>query len=353
MKNKFRLLPVVLFVLAIVLLSACGTAGTEEPKKTGGLTVVTDKPGTKTEAPAATDVPPTAAPTEPPTKAPPTEAPTPDNRPLPEDGTMIYYEDFSSYGDVSETMATVKALGWKLLNKSDGAPSDWTASLAIKDGALVVDNYWETEDATDNDSYVLMLDDAYMDRALKTGSYTLQYDVTYTSSRNFKRYIVIITEYDSEGYNSYHFRIAGYGNSQVHYQDTWFTYDHNDEGVDLYAARKNTNEKGTTIAYKLLGIEGEIDNNENIDNFKDVTVTIRIVRENGLPTIYMKTAEMAEFIKVSQPSANGNAQNVYQLLKGKAVCLKPGNGIVGTVDNIAIWTGTGEMPADHTVTYEP
>ena len=357
MKKTARILPLILSAIIIFTLAACGTATDNEPEKTGGgLAVVTDKPSqtdnsaAQTDKPAVTEAPTQAKPTE----SIPTEAPTPDNRPLPEAGTMVYYEDFSSYGDIEDTEGTVKALGWELLDmENDGASNDWTAGLSIKDGALVVHNFYDDEEIQSNDCYAMILKGSYMDRVLRTGSYTLQYDVTYTSAKNFKRYIAIITEYDAEGYKSFHFRIAGYGNNQLHYQGTWFTYDHNDEDNDFFAAKKVTNENGTTIAYKLLGIEGEIDNKENIDNFKDVTVTIRVVRENGFSTVYMKTAEMAEFIKVSQPSPNGTAQNIVPLLGGKAVCLKPGSAINGTVDNIAIWVGTGDLPEDHTVTYEP
>ena len=102
-----------------------------------------------------------------------------------------------------------------------------------------------------------------------------------------------------------------------------------------------------------MGIEGTVDTPEAIDNFKNVPVTIRVVRVNGLSTLYMKTAEMTDFIKISVPSTESQAYNLANLITGTGVCLKTGGPINGIVDNIAIWTGTGEMPADHTVTYEP
>lgn len=355
--NRKRLLILTAVLAAIMLLSACRANGGDPEKTAYSTATATGRP---TASANVTDVPATAVPaTEvPPTDA-PTEAPTPDNRPLPEPGTMIYYEDFSGYGEVLDTAETVKALGWRILSVGeDAAPSDWTAELSISDGKLNVVNYRENaeeddpESADGSDSYVMMLDDAYMDRALKTGSYTLQYDVTYTGAKNFKRYIVIVTEYDAEAYNSFHFRIGGYGNNQVHYQNSWFTYDVNDE-ANLYAAKKKYAEGSDTIAYKLLGITSDLDTKEAKDNFLNVTVTIRIVRENGLPTVFMKTAEMADFVKVSQPSDQANGYGFAGVLKGKAVCLKPGGTINGTVDNIAIWTGTGDMPGDHSVTYEP
>ena len=353
MKNRFgsAVLSLVLIVLSLAVFAACGTpsSGPAATEKAS-----TEKPGTvddTTPVPVSdpTDAP-TAAPTEEPTPVP---QPTEDTRPLPESGTMVYYEDFSSYGEIGKNEDVLKALGWKMLTvEDDKAPSDWTADMAIKDGKLEITNYPPDGRIDGKDGYLMMLDGDYMDRVLKTGSYTLQYDVNYYSAANFKRFLVIVTEYDSEGFNSFHFRIGGYGNNQLYYQGTWFATEENDEN-DLYAARKNTNEKGSTIAYKLCGIEGKIEDDSSIPNFTNVPLTIRVVRENGYATVYMKTAEMTDFIKVSQASSGSEGYAVEPLLKGKAVCFKTGAKINGTVDNIAIWTGTGEMPADHTVTYEP
>ena len=146
-------------------------------------------------------------------------------------------------------------------------------------------------------------------------------------------------------------RIGGYGNNQTWYQGTWYTLDAND-GNDLYAAKKKNDDNGTTVAYKLLGIEEPMDENTH-NNFANVTVTIRVVRVDGLATIYMKTADMSEFLKVSAPSEASEDRGIEKSLYGLGVCFKVGGGINGIVDNVAIWTGTGEMPAEKTVTYVP
>ena len=337
---KKRVLMLVICLAVAMSFAACKQAGSSDNKPTA--------------APAATTVPAekaTDAPTELPTEV-PTEAPTEAPKPPVEAGMMVYYEDFSGYSDIDDTYDVTKALGWEILTVAiDNAQSDWTAQLAIKDDALVVTNFWEDTGTGGSDGYARIFDEMTMKRVEKFGSYTLQYDVTFKASYNYKRYLCFVTEYDAEGYNSYHFRIGGYGNNQTWYQGKWYTLDANDEN-DLYAARKKNSETGSTIAYKLLGIDEPMDENTH-NNFESVKVTIRIQRLNGLATIYMKTVAMDDFIKVSEASEKSEDYGIEKNLYGLGVCFKVGGGINGIIDNIAIWTGTGEMPADKTITYVP
>jgi hypothetical protein len=66
----------------------------------------------------------------------------------------------------------------------------------------------------------------------------------------------------------------------------------------------------------------------------------------------MKTSDMADFVKVSEPSANADGP-MYIGWDGSAVQFKVGATIDGYLDNICIWTGWGEKPAGTTVTYKP
>ncbi|MBP5730131.1 MAG: hypothetical protein J6X19_02895 [Clostridia bacterium] len=337
---KKRVLMLIICLAVAMSFAAC------KPAENGGNKTTALPAGTGAPADKSTD-----APTELPTEV-PTEAPTEEPKPPVEDGMMVYYEDFSKYGDIDDTYDTAKALGWEILSVAvDKAPSDWTAQLAIKDGALAVTNFWEDTGTGGSDGYAQIFSEKTMKRVKEFGSYTLQYDLTYKASYNYKRYLCFVTEYDAEGYNSYHFRISGYGNNQTHYSGKWYTLDVNDEN-DLYAARKKNSEAGSTIAYKLLGIDEPMDENAH-NNFESVKVTIRIQRVNGLATIYMKTVAMDDFIKVSEASEKSEDYGVEKNLYGLGVCFKVGGGINGIIDNIAIWTGTGEMPEDKTITYVP
>jgi len=339
---KRAIVTIITLVLTATLFAGCTSPDT--PAATGKPAATGSSAQNATEAPAdesATEVPATEAPA---TEAPKTEI---------TDGMMLYYEDFSSYEDMAGAIRIASKLGWKILYTGiDGAHGEWTADLAIKDGKLVVNNYWPEQNKSGDDGYIEMLDNDYMKRVWEHGTYTLQYDVTYTGAANYKRYINIITEYSANTYNSFHFRIAGYGNNQIRYQNQWYTYDIKDT-QDLFAAQKTTGDGLTTIAYKLLGNEAALNEEAAIDTFKDITVTIRIVRSKTFVAVYMKTAEMTDFVQVSVSSSESEGSKFMTSNEGCSVVFKTGGGINGYVDNIAIWTGSGEMPEDHTVNFVP
>ena len=341
---KKRVLPVLLTVLFILPLAA-GCTPTEE------ITTDTQKtPDTEAQTTGAVTVTETETETETEPES-ETEVVTEEPKAGLKDGMMIYYENFDNYGDVNGAQNVMAALNWQILNTSDHAPNDWTAELYLKDGALVVENY--SDQFAGNDSFALMLTDEYMDKAVKYGRYTLQYDVTYTGASNYKRYMNVVTEYNGDSYNSFIYRICGYGNNQCYFYGDWFTYDSTYED-DAFAAQKTNTEQNTTIAYKLLGIESDVAVDSAINNFKDVTVTIRVCRDvKAGCTVYMKTADMKDFVLVSKTDEFSDATAYTEDLTGRAVCFKAGGKINGRMDNIAMWLGFGEMPADTTVTYTP
>ncbi|MBQ9150682.1 MAG: PT domain-containing protein [Clostridia bacterium] len=359
--KKLNVLLILLAILTVAALTACNSGDT--PDSTDSTSTVVDE---VTEAPAdsVTEVPtevPTEAPTEAPTETPTepaTEAPTePEPQPTVEitDGMMLYYEDFSGYGDMDNLDDTIGALGWIIQTTADDyAYSDWTADLAIKDGALMVNNYRPEEGFKGEDSYALMLGEDYMEAINEYGDYTIQYDVTYFDASNYKRYICLLTDYYGDTYNSYHFRIGGYANNQGHTFGKWVTYDVQDIAEDL-ASNLTANDPslGTTIAYKLLGIETEIKDAAAIENFRNVTVTIRIQHDRDLGNIiYMKTEDMPEFICVSMPRYDAAGATEWENITGVGgLAFKIGAAINGSMDNIAMWAGLGEMPKDTTVTY--
>ena len=150
--------------------------------------------------------------------------------------------------------------------------------------------------------------------------------------------------------------MGGYGNNQGHLYDEWYTYDVIDPAVDQAAnITANSTEKGTTIAYKLLGVETAIKDDTAIENFRNVTVTIRIQHDSDKGNIiYMKTSDMQDFVCVSMPSENAAGINQWYESEGcPGLAFKVGGAVNGTVDNIAMWAGFGEMPEDTTVTYQP
>ncbi len=283
------------------------------------------------------------------------------------DGMMLYYEDFSSYNDVEGLRETLDALGWVIQTKEGhGVYSDWstlTGKLSLIDGKLVVNNYDPENGFIGTDGYFQMLDYDYMVDIADYGDYTLQYDVTYYDASDCGRYFCIVTDYAGNSYNSFHFRMGGYGNNQGHHYKNngdWVTYDIIDPVIDLSAKLTECDPaKGTTIAYKLLGNDAKIgessDTNKEMFLFKDITVTIRIQHDDDVgQTVYMKTADMPEFVCVSAPHETaGGADFWYDLTGMPGLAFKVGAAINGHLDNIAMWAGFGDMPEDTTVTYKP
>ena len=363
---KSTMIKVLASVLAIMMCAAafvaCGK--TEEPAAT--TTAATTTAATTTEA-TTTAATTTAATTT--TKKETTTTTTESTTAAPEveavkEGLIVFYEDFNSYANNDKTEDTLKAIKWtKLFKEADGVYSESDAEFAIVDGRLYWDN-WDAEPVEGDtrvrgkDSYyqIDMLTDDYM-KPVVMGKYTLQYDIEYTDAKEKARYAVVITECSADGqcYNSFHFRIGGYGNNQCHFYGGWKTYDAFDPATDLYVASTATTEadfatKGTTIIWKLLGQHYDA----NVLAFKNIPVTIRQQWDPEMGhSCFMKTSEMKDFVKVSEPSVNADGPMYVGGWDGWAVRFKIGATSDGFLDNIIIWTGWGEKPAGTAVTYKP
>ena len=364
---KTTMIKVLASVLAIMMCAAafvaCGK--TEEPAATttAATTAATTTEATTEATTAATT---TAATT---TKATTTAATTtttaaPADEPkLPAEGLLVFAEEFT-YANNDKTEDVLKTLKWTRLTKeANGVYNETDGEFAIVDGRLYFDN-WDAEGLPEGDTRVRgkdgyyqidMLNDEYM-MPVVMGKYTLQYDIEYVDAKEKARYVVIITECSADGqcYNSFHFRIGGYGNNQCHFYGSWKTYDAFDPATDLYVASQAKNDeecatKGTTLAKKLLGVH--YDGESFL--FQNVRLTIRQQWDPEMGhSIYVKTADMKDFIKVSEPSVNADGP-MYIGWEGYAVQFKFGATIDGYMDNIYIWTGWGEKPAGNTVTYKP
>ncbi|MGI6167454.1 MAG: hypothetical protein ACOYIA_04875, partial [Eubacteriales bacterium] len=218
-------------------------------------------------------------------------------------------------------------------------------SLVSDKGTLLHRN-----DFIDFFSYILIRDSDYMAPCAQ-GDYTIQYDVKYIGAKNSERYAVIILNYDGcDSYNSAHVRIAGSGNNQVRFLRTWYTYD---APGDYYAADKNDSDGTSTIIKKLTGA----DYDSNVYALKDKWITIRYqANYNEGPTIYIRDNSQpgSDFVCVSKTDpTNANGIFYWNAISNYAVALKLGATIDGYLDNIAIWTGLGDMPTDtSTAIYE-
>ncbi len=339
-------LVIFILVLSMALMSLVACGGGEGSDDTTVPSTnapgATDAPGDETtKTPDTTK----AVTTKPVTTAPPVVTEPPIEVPVAPIGAMVYFENFDGYPNTADNDATMSALGWKILNTADGALKDNTGTYTIEDGTLkFVNNITGAAD-----SYVHMIDGDYMISAHQ-GDYTLQYDLKYTSSGNSERYAVILLNFDGrDSYNSFHLRMAGSANNQTRYVGGWQTYD---VAGDFYAADKSDADGTSTVAKKLFGT----DYDATVMACQDKWITIRYQAsyENG-PTVWLRDNSAANptFVCVSKADPSAAGFLYWGLIEAYGVALKLGTTIDGYLDNIAIWTGLGEMPTNtSTADYE-
>jgi hypothetical protein len=274
----------------------------------------------------------------------PTVPESPD--PFPGISSLLYYENFESYGTISSTSSTVSALGWSIQNTSDGAYKDSTADYSIVSHNGSNQLYVSNNKSGAADSYIMLLSKSQFGFFHKF-NYTIQYDIEYADAGDNSRYITLVSEYSGSFYDSFHFRNGGYADNQCHAYGSWYTYD--DSTSTNYAANKSSTSK-YSIAYKLLGKYYD-----GTQLFKGISVSVRYVMdwENGI-RVYMRVNtpgynSTGKWILVSEYSAASSAAEFLTPNAGNgAVVLKTGTTQNGYIDNIIIWRGTGSEPADKT-----
>lgn len=337
MKRLMR--PLALFVLLLLLLSAvsCGSTAAEGDADT----------------------------TRPDTTAPPVDGETtadPSITVIPE-GRMIFYEDFDSYGTVSGTDATLAALRgngvWRLDDQSNPYyPSSLsytaksTCTYAIEDGALKIRGYKNADGSKISspvDTYLVVADENTLGEVFGE-RYTIRYDITYESYANLRRYVAVVWNYYGQHYNSFHLRVEGTGNLQSHRAGAWLDLDRYTPITDLYAPATDSSD-GSSIAMKLLGIDLYGSPSEAV--FEDITVTVVLrVSEDGSATVWLSLDGGETLVKVSrfdQKSDGSEGFNAHaSKCNGGAIAIKTGAGINGTLDNLMVYTGHGDVPSDKT-----
>lgn len=387
MKKAIRLLTLVLAVIMVLSFVSCAKNNdpveTKEPAKTQAPNNDNTKAPESSEEPKDSDTV-TEAPTESDTKP---EGPKPQEL---ADGTMIYFEDFNAFANNNDSDAVIAALQaannglWKfdsidnpLFGAGQKAYKNPTSKYGIENGRLMVYGYKDYTGADiegASDTYLVVLDGDYMWEVAQK-DYTIQYDVCYNEFSKADRYIAIVWNYLGSSYDSFHFRARGTANLQVHFIDTkWYTYDLSakDGGhKDYYAAGNDKNEEdaskftGTSIAKKLLGQTED----DSVGAFQNVEVTIRIKnRLEAGPEVWMRAnggkGITNDFVKVSEANeaAAGMIGGYWRMMADPeleqvgapgGICLKTGGKMNGYVDNIMVWIGLGDEPADKTVTFKP
>ena len=251
------------------------------------------------------------------------------------EGQVVYNETFT-YSDNTNSASTLNTIGWTQHTVADGAYKETAATFKLANNALYftnnksgrTDGYWRIN--------ALHGDTA---SALFETLYTLQYDITYTGASNAARFAGFMTEYSEDGkyYNSCVVRNGGYGNNQSHYNGSWLDYEAMD-GTNLYAkAESDIDTDYTTIYNKLTGNPLDAPTGGVLGN-KKLTVRVVCDPENG-QTMYIKTAGMSNFVKVSQTSPNGAATPYWNTWQGTSIAFKIGARVDGIIDNVTVTVG--------------
>lgn len=138
---------------------------------------------------------------------------------------VVYSEDFDNLGTVEGYDAVAELLGlsgvsreensylWQAHNENVAATESGAGKfLSIRDGKLYITNNGASDD------YMVLFDDDVM-RALRTGSYTVEFGMTYQAASTSVRngYSTILYNFDAEGetYGAPIIRISGYGANTV------------------------------------------------------------------------------------------------------------------------------------------
>ncbi len=264
--------------------------------------------------------------------------PAPDLSDPTKEGRLWYYENFDGIELSDDNMTTISSLGWSYNMTTDATMKPQTAQYKIvdHDGSrrLYIQNY--DGDKKANDSFVTLLTDRQFGY-LQGSSYTYQYDLTYADAENDSRYIAMISEYNgSDYYNSVHIRNSGYGNNECYAFGEWKQYD-----------TSITSKGNDSLAKKLLGKAPAK------DVLKGISISIRcaVNWETG-NKVYIRVntegfPESGKWTLVSEAKPKSSA-SVYidPELGGNAIAIKTGGKQNGYIDNIIIWSGNGDEPAD-------
>lgn len=251
---------------------------------------------------------------------------------------IIYSESFS-YPDTVGNENVESITGFRVLSNDEGeARRNSSAVYSLWDGRLRVNNH---ENVNGNDSFLLLLDEEDA-REIYEDSFSLQYELEYTSCSDNARYLAIATHYNkdaSANYSSFQIRSAGYAESRCRVGRLWHDYD---VPGDNYAPDKDDGDSTHTLLYKLTG--ESYDGSVRMNN---ISLTVRVEYEKGAPgpRAYVRNnGAGGDFVLISEPSEESAGHRYYTdgTLEGRCIVLAVGGAVDGYIDNIVIYRGVGE-----------
>ena len=308
------------------------------------------------------------------------------------DGMMIYFEDFDDLKDGATSAELFKALGWKNLYKNGrtapegadiedckiGASDISTITLGASKGELIVSN-----PQTGKVSFMQILPTEYMAPAAE-GDYSVQVDITFKSGTGWAS---IAPRYGTNGSSSYYaswkLTSKGSGNHEAYGKgaDTDANYIRPTKGVNSVKVDNTTVATGWWCS-RVAGyqdITTATKSNALVD--RKVTVLMQIVRADSDYSYKPTAAELGDTSKMTDSkaiqgfnetvlgggfhiwvidekgqkvlvSAYNPQSNYHSELEkwdtwlGDALAFGMGLNATVAIDNVAVWTGLGDMPED-------
>ena len=313
------------------------------------------------------------------------------------DGMMVYFEDFDDLSNEATSAELFKALGWNNLfpngrtlptgsddeTSKPGAAMMSKISLKAEGGQLIVSNQ-------SGDSFMEILSTEYMTPAA-SGDYTVQIDMTFKSGSGWAS---IAPRYKSNYYTSWFaawkVKSTGYGNHEAYGKgkDTDANYIRPTSGVNSVKYDNTTVATGWWCS-RVAGYQDITTNNKSgslVD--RKITVLVQVVRADSTYSHKPTDAELGDTSKMTDAAAIQGYKDtvltygfhIWVLDKnGQKVLVSAYNpdssfnseaekwtewlgdtlafGINGSttvaIDNLAVWTGLGDMPEDKsTAAYE-
>ncbi len=344
MKLTNKILAALLALMMLISVVACTTD--TPPASSGEPTPEQTPAGTPAESTPEASTPEESTPAEStPIETPPVVNPSTGDLDLGEEyaesgvlskGALWYYEDFEKYPLTVDAIETANVLGWTYDMSSDAQFTSNTAQYTIADfdgsRQLFVRNIFDNAD----DSFITFLSDrqfGYLHRQ----NYTFQYDMTYTAAGNGGRYIALINAFNgSNQYYSAYIRNGGYGGNECINGTT-------SPDFDSSIATQGAN----SVANRILG------KGSRAGAFNNISISVRVAInwKNGI-RMYIRVNDDGYpgsdvWTLVSESGTDHDAKPFFNRgWSDAALGFKVAGKQNGYIDNIVVWCGNGDEPAD-------
>lgn len=260
-------------------------------------------------------------------------------------GTVIYFNDFSTYTNTTDHSA-LTTLGWDQQTvEEDKVLGEGDVYFDFENGRLHVDTYspnvGEGKTMIGHAFYTIPELSHEVMNPLMTGGYTLRYDIAYTPDlASAGALSSIIMDFSENNWTDAAVRSSGQG-----------LFENITGGTAFIMNPSGAIATGKTLASSLSGVlvnkvPGATAPLINLS----VTVMVKVDPVNG-PVFYVKKSSEPDsaFIKVGETTMD-NGYVGWMAAASRALALHTCDGLNAYYDNILVYAGTGDCPV--TITYD-